>query len=167
MKTQSTVLLLALALTLSACKRDEPAPVATDDAAAAAEEADLAAGQPATPPVEPPADAIIPVTVAANAFPIGSALGADGQATAPKAGYAIGDTIHASLPGGKYPNGAIARIYWTYAKDGISHKEEEKKVSSGPVSFEFSKADGMKPGKYNVEIDVNDRPVGIVDVEVK
>lgn len=165
MKSRSVLALAALVLALSACKKDEPAPVATD-AGTGTEEA-LPPGQPPTPPVEPPADAVIPVTVSANAFAVGSAQGPDGAAISPKASYTMNDTVYASLPGGKYPNGAIARIYWTSAKDGNSHKEEEKTIASGPTSFEFSQADGMKPGTYNVEIDVNDRPVGIVDVVVK
>lgn len=161
-KTMAGALLVAFAL--MGCRQEAPEPV--EDAAAVADDAELAPGQPAAPPVEPPADAVMPVTVSANAFPIGSVLGADGTATAPKATYSVNDTLYASLPAGKFPSGANARIYWTFAKDGMSHKEEEKKVGAGPVNFEFSQADGLKVGKYNVQIDVNDRPVGIVDVVV-
>lgn len=165
MKLRTTLLLAALVLAFSACKKDEPAPVA-GDAAPVTEEA-LPPGQSPTPPVEPPADAVLPVTVSAHAFPVGSALSADGAAISPKASYALGDTLYASIPGGKYPNGAIARVYWTYAADGTSHKEEEKTVGSGATNFEFGQADGMKAGKYNVEIHVNDKPVGIVDMVVQ
>lgn len=165
MKLRTTLLLAALVLAFSACKKNEPAPVA-GDASPVTEEA-LPPGQPMTPPVEPPADAVLPVTVSANAFAVGSALTGDGAATSPKASYALGDTVYASIPGGKYPNGAIARVYWTYAADGTSHKEEEKTVGSGATNFEFGQADGMKAGEYNVEIHVNDKPVGIVDVVVK
>lgn len=162
MKTTAIAILLALALV--GCRQETPD---TDAAQATApEDVELAPGQPQALPVEPPADAVLPVTVAANAFPIGSVLSPEGAATTPKATYSVNDTLYASIPAGKFPSGATARIYWTYAKDGTSHKEEEKEVGSGPVNFQFSKADGLKAGEYNVEIDINDRPIGIVDVVV-
>lgn len=156
---------LALVLALGACRPD--APTTETPSATTADEEELAPGQPAAPPLEPPADAVMPVTVAANAFPVGSALGADGAATATKPTYSVNDTLYASLPAGRFPSGAVARVYWTFAQDGTSHKEEDKTIGSGPLSFEFSKADGLKAGEYNVQIDVNDRPIGIVDVIVQ
>ena len=161
-KTMAVVLLVALAL--MGCRKETPEPVA--DQVSVADETELAPGQPSALPVEPPAHAVLPVTVPANAFPVGSVLGADGMAMTPKATYSVNDTLYASLPAGKFPRGANARIYWTFAKDGMSHKEEEKEIGTGPVNFEFSQADGLKVGEYNVQIDVNDRPVGIVDVVV-
>ena len=164
MQMKTTAIALLVALALAGCRKEAAETDATP--ATAAEDAELAPGQPEAPPLEPPADAVLPVTVAANAFPIGSALSPDGAATTPKPTYSVNDTLYASLPAGKFPSGATARIYWTFAKDGMSHKEEEQKVGTGPVHFEFSKADGLKAGEYNVQIDVNDRPVGIVDVIV-
>lgn len=163
-KLPATLLLTALALGLGACKKDaEQAPAPMSEA-----QAEQEAANDAFPPlpVEPPADAVIPVTVAADAFTIGSALGANNQAATPKAVYAVGDTVYASLPARRYRNGSSANVYWTY-EDGQSHKEETRKISGEFVTFEFSKADGMKPGKYNVEIGVDDKPVGIVDFVVQ
>ena len=164
MKTTTIALLVALSL-VAGCRQESP------DAGEAAQTAttegvELEPGQPPAPPIEPPADAVLPVTVAANAFPIGSALSPEGAAIASKPIYTVDDTLYASVPAGKFPSGATARVYWTFAKDGTSHKEEEKQVGSGPLHFEFSKADGLKAGQYNVEIDINDRPIGIVDVGV-
>lgn len=169
MHTSPRALLLPLALlfALSACQPKGPAEEVAADSAAAEQDAELAPGQPAAPPPEPSADAVLPVTVAANAFPVGSAAGPDGAATAAKPTYSLNDTLYASLPAGRFPAGGTARVYWTYAKDGLSHKEEEKKIGSGPVLFQFSKADGLRAGEYNVQIDVNDRPVGIVDMIVQ
>ena len=62
--------------------------------------------------------------------------------------------------------GAIARVYWTY-QDGTSDKEEEKPVAGDIVNFSFSQADGMQPGAYNVQIDIDDVPVGIADFQVQ
>ncbi len=164
MQMKTTAIALLVALALAGCRQEAADPGAAR--ATATEDAELAPGQPEAPPVEPPADAVLPVTVAANAFAIGSVLSPEGAATTPKASYSVSDTLYASLPAGKFPSGATARIYWTYAKDGISHKEEEKEVGTGPVNFQFSRADGLKAGEYNVEIDINDRPIGIVDVVV-
>jgi predicted small lipoprotein YifL len=169
MKTSTRTLLVPLALlfALAACQPKGPAEDAAADTANSEQPEELAPGQPSTPPMEPPADAVLPVTVAANAFPVGSAAGADGAAAAPKPSYSVSDTLYASLPAGRFPAGGTARIYWTYAQDGTSHKEEEKTIGSGPVTFQFSSADGLKAGLYNVQIDVNDRPVGIVDMTVQ
>lgn len=87
------------------------------------------------------------------------------QATVAKPPYALGETVHASLPARRYRNGSMANAYWTY-QDGLAQKEEAK--DSGEfVTFEFSKAAGMKPGHHNVEIGVDDKPVGIVDFVVQ
>lgn len=162
-KPHSALFVIAACLALGACRKDEPAPV---DPAATEVVEDLPPGQPPTPPIEPPADAVMPVTVSADAVAVGSSQGPDQMATTPKASYALGDTVYASARTGNYPKGAIARVYWTYS-DGVSHKEEEKKISGDVIDFSFTQADGMKAGKYNVEIDVNDVPVGIVDFVVK
>ncbi len=163
-KLTSTLLISLLAVGLVACKKDKaeaPAPIN-------AEQAEQEAANQAYPalPEEPPADAVLPVTVAADAFTIGSALGTGNQATAAKPAYALGDTVYASLPAGRYRKGSTANVYWTY-QDGLSQKEEAKDISGEFVTFEFGKADGMKPGKYNVEIGVDDKPVGIVDFVVQ
>ncbi len=163
-KLTATLMISALALGLAACKKDaEPAPAPISEEQAAQE----AANEAFPPlPVEPPADAVLPVTVAADAFGIGSTLGANNKAATPKPVYAVGDTVYASLPAGRYRRGSTANVYWTY-EDGLSQKEETKEISGEFVTFEFSKADGMKQGKYNVEIGVDDKPVGIVDFVVQ
>ena len=163
-KFTATLLISTLALSLGACKKDaEPAPAPVTEEQAAQE----AANEAFPPlPVEPPADAVLPVTVAADAFKIGSTVGANSEAAMPKPAYAIGDTVYASLPARRYRKGSTANVYWTY-QDGLSQKEETKEISGEFVTFAFSKADGMKPGKYNVEIGVDDKPVGIVDFVVQ
>ena len=70
------------------------------------------------------------------------------------------------MPTKGHAPGAKGYVYWTY-QDGRTHKEEAKPVAGEFLSFQFSQADGMKPGKYNVEIDINDKPVGIVDFTVQ
>lgn len=163
-KLPIALLISVLALGLVGCKKEQAeAPPVASEAEMQQEEANEEF--PAIP-VEPPADAIMPVTVAADAFTIGSTLGANNQATAAKPTYAIGDTVYASLPARRFRNGSTVNVYWTY-QDGLSQKEEAKEISGEFVTFQFSKADGMKPGKYNVEIGVDDKPVGIVDFVVQ
>ena len=151
---------LAAAL-LAACeeKIDVPATDAPDTAAAA----DTGMQPPAT---AQPADtaSIEPVAVAADAVQLGTSLDASGAATGAKPAYAAGDTVHASLS--TKGRSGVAKVYWSGA-DGLSVKEEEKPVSGDNVNFQFSRADGMKPGSYTVGIDVDGVPAGIMDFTVK
>ena len=150
------------AFALAACEEKIDAPVA--DTGAAATDAD-AISTPATPPPAPVDSAPVePVSVAADAVRVGTALDAAGAASGAKPAYSTSDTLHASLSA-KGRTGT-AKVYWT-ASNGLSAKEEEKALSGDNVSFQFSRADGMKAGKYNVEIDVDGVPAGIVDFTVQ
>lgn len=160
-KLRTVLFAVAACAALAACKMDAADPAA-----------DMTAPQPVieegptseqAPPVEPPADAVMPVTVSADAVKVGSSLGPDQAASAPKPSYSLADTVYASA---RTSGRGTAYVYWTY-EDGISHKDEQKPVSGNIVSFEFNQADGMKPGKYNVEIGVDDKPIGIVDFVVR
>ena len=98
---------------------------------------------------------------------MGNALQGDVAAKSASAQFTTSDTVYASASVLGKPAGADASVYWTY-QDGTAHKQETKKLTGQPsVWFSFSKADGMKPGKYNVEIDVNMTPVGIADFQIK
>ena len=154
----------ALALTLSACGKE-----GTEDVAE--ETAPVAAKAPAVlePPPSPMPEKNIPVEVAADAITVGTSLQGDTVLKSASTQFTTGDTVYASaLVRGK-PAGADVVAFWTY-QDGTTHKMETRKLASGgqqTVWFSFAKADGMKPGKYNVEIDVNMTPVGIVDFQIK
>ena len=149
------------AVALAACEEKMDAPVA--DAGAPA--ADAAGAAPAAPTPAPVDSAPVePVAVAADAVRVGTALDAAGAATGAKPAYAMGDTVYASMSA-KGRSGT-AKVYWT-APNGLSAKEEEKPLSGENVNFQFSRADGMKAGKYNVEIDVDGVPAGIVDFTVQ
>ena len=115
------------------------------------------------PPPPPPLPDASP-----NAVAVGSAVGANGAVTTQLASYAAGETVYASVPTAGHSPGDSVRIYWTNAK-GLTDKEEEKEVAQGQayVTFEFSQADGMQPGPYNAQVDINDTPVGIVDFTVQ
>lgn len=154
----------ALGLLLSACRNEAPvdeteiaadpveqqAPFAPRQASSAAEAAES------------------PSIVSADAVAVGKAVGPNGAVSAAKAVYSIDDTVHASIPTGGHAAGSEALIYWTF-QDGSSHKEERKRIEAGAeyVNFAFSRADGMKTGKYSVQVDVAEKPVGIVDFSVQ
>jgi hypothetical protein len=149
---------------LAACNKQGPEmPQAPADTAPA----DTAA-QPAPPPdlSDTGVDKVETVTVRADAIAVGHQVGPNQAVSAAKRAYTTADTIYASLPTKGQPAGAKGYVYWTY-QDGRTHKEEAKPVSGEYLNFQFSQADGMKPGKYNVEIDINDKPVGIVDFTVQ
>lgn len=156
----------ALALVLCACNKPAPEATTTPDNTAATTTTPSQAPAPWLPAAPPP-DAVLPVEVKADAIAVGSALGPNQAVTAAKPGYSTSDTIYVSMPTQGRPAGANAHVYWTAAQTGMSVKEEDKKLSGDYLNFQLSKADGMKPGNYNVQIDVNDKPVGIVDFKVQ
>ena len=157
-------LALALALALFAgCSRDEAPKPAAPVAPPAATTVDPLAEPPPTP--EP---GEVPVEVRADAIAAGHVLGPNGAVSEAKSVYAIGDTVYASMPIRGQKAGSEIGVYWTY-QDGTTHKEETKPLPPGAqfVNFAFSKSDGMRAGNYNVQIDVDFKPIGIVDFKVK
>lgn len=162
------VLALCVVLVLSAC--NEGAEERVDDQASAASNAEALQKGPQTValPAEPGPDSVLPVEVTDDAVTVGNSL-ANGRAVkSAQAQFIISDTVYASASVRGKP-GAIVSVYWTY-QDGTSHKEETLELKSGgaqPVAFSFTKGDGMVPGKYNVQIDMDMVPVGIADFVVK
>lgn len=155
----------ALALVLSACGKEG----AEDSAerAAPSEAAPAATAEPAIP-VEPGADDIVPVTVAADAVTVGNALQGDKVIKAAAPLFTTGDTVYAGASVKGKPAGAEVAVYWTF-EDGRTHKELRRPLAAGEqyVQFSFAAADGMKPGKYNAQIDVNMVPIGIADFVIR
>jgi predicted small lipoprotein YifL len=166
MKNLSPLICAAtLALALAACNKQGPE---MPQAPADATPADTTV-QPAQAPQDlsdTGVDKVEPVTVRADAIAVGHAVGPNQAVTAAKRAYGTGDTVYASMPTKGHKPGARGYVYWTY-QDGRTHKEEAKPVEGEYLNFQFSQADGMKPGKYNVEIDIDDKPVGIVDFTVQ
>jgi hypothetical protein len=156
------------AAALTACEEKIDVPGAGADGAAATSGA-AGTGNTAAPAKAPyanPIDSapIEPVAVAADAVRVGTSLDPSGAAAGAKPAYSTADTLYASLSA-KGRTGT-AKVYWT-APNGLSAKEEQKAISGENVNFQFSRADGMKAGKYNVEIDVDGVPAGIVDITVQ
>lgn len=148
------VLLVAggFAVSLSACK-NEAALDETDPQASAA-------GSAATP-----AQAAVPAT---DEVMVGKAVGPDGAVTTAVAMYSPGDTVHASIPTSTYAAGSDVAVYWNF-QDGSSVMEEHRPIQPGEryVTFNLSNPNGLRPGKYTVRMDVDKKPVEVVDFFVK
>lgn len=155
----------AVALALGACSRDgvDNGPTQTPPLA---EVPVRQSGVPALP-VGPPPDANLPATASRAGVTVGNSLQGEAVVASQSAQFSIADTVYvgASVKG-KKPGSEVA-VYWTY-EDGRTHREERRKLAGEQyVSFSFSKADGMKPGKYNAQIDVDRVPIGLADFLVK
>jgi glucose/arabinose dehydrogenase len=161
------ILCAAVALALGACSKEgAEEETASQPAPAPAQPAQ----RPGVPdlPVEPPPEATLPTEVKADAVTVGGSLQGNTVVKSPTAQFTMADTVYAGASTkGKKPGGEVA-VYWTY-QDGRTHKEERRKLADGEqyVSFSFGKADGMMPGKYNAQIDVDMVPIGLTDFVVK
>lgn len=157
---------VALSLLLSACSKEGSEDGKAPGAPTTAQEAPAAPPPPALP-AEPGPDALLPTTVAANAVSVGTTLQGDTVAMAATPQFTMADTVHAGAAVKGKPGAEVA-VYWTY-EDGRTHKEERRPLAEGEkyVRFSFAAKDGMKPGKYNAQIDINMVPIGITDFVVK
>jgi hypothetical protein len=148
MSNRSLFFILAAAVLLAACGKTEekPKPVVT----------------PAQPPVAAPAP--VPAGVTAAAIGLGKAIGADKKVNAATENFAKGDTFYVSIDT-TGAGTATLRAKWTYHKGGqvAPVKEDTQTIApTGPATSEFhiSKPDGWPVGDYQVELFLNDKPIG-------
>ncbi|MGH8075359.1 MAG: hypothetical protein ACREO4_15010 [Lysobacter sp.] len=165
MNNNRTLMIGALGLMLAACGGQGP----EEDLAAPMESTAVEPAARVAPAAPRPADdSAQPVVLAGDGVTVGSALGPDGAVSAGKSAYAADDVIHASVPVAGRPAGAEVTVYW-FAENGTSVKQESKPVVSGTqfVNFTLSAADGMVPGRYTAQVDIDDEPVGMADFVVR
>jgi hypothetical protein len=153
---------LIAACVLAGCSSEDHATVAPKSADAAPARRDDF-GNPAKDPL-----AAASVTVAADALTVGTVVGPTGEVQRSPGPFAASDTVQVSFPKKGFEPGAPVVVYWTY-QDGRSHHEERTTLpAEGDFArYSFSSSQGMKPGNYNVEVQVKGRPVGIVDFAVR
>ena len=165
--TRKILACISVALLVAACSKEGAEDATVPTSATATQQVPEAPPEPALP-AEPGPDALLPTAVATDAVTVGSALQGDKVVKAASPQFTVADTVHAGSSVKGRPAGAEVAVYWTY-EDGRTHKEERRPLAQGEqyVSFSFAKADGMKPGKYNAQIDVNMVPIGITDFVVK
>jgi hypothetical protein len=154
---RTTLLILALCLALSACKKKEeaappPAPAPEVSTAPAVE----------TPPVIPPFHVL--------AVDLGKGVGADQKITDPATTFGPKDTIYASVATEGAAPTVTLHAKWTYGDAGTLVKEEDLSISPvGPANTEFhiSKKTPWPAGKYKVEISADGTTAASKDFEIQ
>ena len=138
----------ALLLSLAACNRQGPElPTAVDPSNSAADNS----------------NGVDTVVVAPDAAFVGSAVDEQGDLATPQHDFAVGEKVYVSVPSKGRRLGDGLEVFW-FHQDGKSRKDEMKKISGPFTAFEFEPSEA---GKYNVEVDVGNRPIALVEFEVK
>lgn len=108
-------------------------------------------------------EGVEPVVVDPNAAFVGAAVDGAGEITQPQREFKSGETVYISVPSKGRQLGSSVEIFW-FHDDGRSRKDETKRIEGPFTVFEFAPKDA---GKYNTEVDVNGRPIALVEFEVK
>jgi len=103
------------------------------------------------------------VEVANNVAFVGSAIDDRGDLVTPQYDFTTGATVYVSVPTQGRKLGDRMEAFW-FHDDGRSRKEEAKPINGPFTAFEFEPTEA---GKYNVEVAVNNRPIALVEFEVK
>ena len=143
-----TLSLALLSCALVACNRQGPqAPTAVD----------------ANPAPKDDPNGVGTVEVKPNVAFVGSAIDDQGDLVKRQHDFATGATVYVSVPSKGRKLGDQMEVFW-FHEDGRSRKEEHKKIAGPFTAFDF---EAKEAGKYNVEVDVNNRPIALVEFEVK
>ena len=149
MNTMQRLSALGLMLcALAACNRD-----------------DLQLPKAAEASVDEPAtrDPATPYVVSGTVGKIGAAIDGNGDISEARTTFAPDEKVYVSMNAKGRRQGDRVHVYWFHS-DGLSRKEEGKQIAGPFVAFDFTPSE---TGKYSIEIDVNERPIGLVDFEVK
>lgn len=104
-----------------------------------------------------------PFVVAGDAGKVGAAVDGNGDISEPKVVFAPNETVYVSMDAKGRRQGDRVRVFWFHA-DGLSRKEEEKRIEGPFVAFDYVPTEA---GRFRIAIDLNDRPIGLVDFEVQ
>ena len=115
-------------------------------------------------PAPSPAPAATPAEVSVVNVNLGKAIGPDKKVTTAAESFAKNDTIYAVVETSGSGT-ATLKAKWTYHKGDQTAAVDESTQTitpTGPATSEFhvSKPDGWPAGDYQVEISLNDKPVG-------
>jgi hypothetical protein len=119
----------------------------------------------ATPPPPPP-----PPPFRVVRMDLGKAVGVDKQVAAPTATFRTKDTVYLSVVSDGVAPAEVLRAKWTFGPNGKLVNESTESIASlGPKATEFhiTKASGLPPGQYTVELFVNDQSAGTKQFTVK
>lgn len=170
-RTAPRVLAVALlaALALTACKKHDETPVATDTTPVATAPATT---EPAPAPAPMPS---APATTGSvTDLQLGTAVGADNRVGTPATSFTTKDTLYASVNTAANTTGKLG-AHWTYlGADGTaapidvdSQSQDVSGAAAGTHEFHVSKPDGWPPGKYHVDITLDGATVQSSDFTVK
>lgn len=146
MRLTLPALLIVSALLVAGCNREGPV-IPTNEA-----------GKSGAGP-----DAREAFVVTGDAGKVGSALAPDQSIATPKTRFAVGETVYLSVPAKNKPPGSRIDVFW-FHEDGKSRKDDSRRFERANLAFEFVPKDA---GKYNVEIDLNGRPIGLTEFTVQ
>jgi hypothetical protein len=143
--------MLLLILFTSCGKKEETKPAPATETAPA-------------PPPPPPAG------VQAGTIGLGKAIGPDKKVTAPTESFAKGDTFYVTVDT-TGTGTATLKAKWTYHMGGkvtVVDEQPQPINPTGPATTEFhvSKPGGWPAGEYQVELFLDDKPIGMRSFKV-
>ena len=126
--------------------------------------------QPAPASEPAPSAAPSPAGISAGAISLGKAVGPDKKVTAPVEAFAKGDTIYASVET-TGTGTATLKARWTYKKGDqttVVSEDPQTITPTGPATTEFhiSNPKGWPAGQYQVEVFLDDKPIGMKNFTV-
>ena len=141
------------AAAVAACGKKDAAP-AGDTLTATTATIDQPAAAPATPTL--------------GAVTLGSAIGADKRATAPKETFGVRDTIYASVETNGTGTGQKLKAVWSKGTETVKTDSLMLDLSGPTVSeFHISRPRAWPAGTYRVAVSLNDGPAQTKDFTVR
>jgi hypothetical protein len=157
---------LAAAVTLSACKKDDPAPTVAP--ASSPQSGDLATAPSPMPPAGSTAAAGV------TDLQLGTSVGADNRVASPVASFGVRDTLYASVNSAGETTGTLGARWTFLGTDGnaapVEVDSQTRPLTAGTAAaheFHVSKPDGWPAGRYRVEISHNGQTVQTRDFDVR
>lgn len=102
------------------------------------------------------------VVVDPNAGFLGTSINENGEIVSPQRQFKLGETVYLSVPSKGRRLGSALEVFW-FHEDGVSRKNEPKRIEGAFTTFEFSPEEA---GRYNVELALDGRTFGLVEFEV-
>lgn len=151
------VLSAASGVLLAACGQDTAAPTPVPVAPVA--QAPAAAPEPRLPTG----------SIEAVALEIGATLDADGRVSASMERFRRNDIVHASLVTVGDAPAATLQVQWRDANGAEVAVDERAIQTTGPAVHTFSRGveGGWLPGRYEVEVRLNDASAGVRPFEIR
>lgn len=148
---------VACGVWLAGCSQQEPASESAD-------------AQSPAPVAEAPAIPQLPAgSIEAVALEIGAGVDADGRVSVSMERFRRTDTVHASLVTVGDAPASMLKVQWRDANGSEVAVDERAIQTTGPAVHTFSRGveGGWLPGRYEVEVRLNDESAGVRTFEVR